>query len=94
MSLVHLLLDAAKPTKSIMTTMQCSLIYTVPPSATTTPKLPCLLSKQTADSSQHTVFLWVIRVVFARYLEDRREGSGVSIDAVTYPVSNLDCIRC
>lgn len=48
-----------------------------------------LLSKQTTHSSQHTVLLWVVWMIFAWNFEDRRKGSGVGIDSVSYSVGNL-----
>jgi hypothetical protein len=48
-----------------------------------------LLSKQTAHSSQHTVLLWVVRMIFAWNFENRGKGSGVGIDSVSYSVGDL-----
>jgi len=49
----------------------------------------CLLAKQTTDSPQHAVLLRVVRVVFARNLEERWECGSVGIDPVSYPVGNM-----
>lgn len=55
---------------------------------------PPLLSKQPPYPAQHAVLLRVIWVVFARDFEDGREGGGVCIDAVSYPVRDLFTIHC
>lgn len=48
-----------------------------------------LFTKQATDSPQHTVLFWVVWVVFAWYLENRREGCGVGIDSMADLVGNL-----
>jgi hypothetical protein len=48
-----------------------------------------LLSKQAAHSSQHAIFLWVVGMVFARDLQNGREGCSVGIDSVSYFVGNM-----
>jgi hypothetical protein len=55
------------------------------------PSLPALdlFSKQPTHPPQDAVLLWVIRVVFARDFENRRECLRVCIDPMPYPVRNL-----
>lgn len=52
-------------------------------------KLSSLFSKETTHSSQYTVLLRVIRVLFAWNFQDCRECGGIGIDAVSYTVGNL-----
>lgn len=51
--------------------------------------VPTLFSKQASNPPQHTVFLRIVRVVFAWDLQDSWEGSGVGINSVTYSVGDL-----
>jgi hypothetical protein len=48
-----------------------------------------LLSKQPPHPLQHTVLLWVVRVVFGRNLEERWESGCVCLDAVSYLLRNV-----
>lgn len=57
--------------------------------AATASALPHLLSKQTTHTSQHTVLLRVVWVVFAGNLENGRKRRSVGVDAMTYAVGNL-----
>ena len=48
-----------------------------------------LLSKQTSHPLQHAILLWVIRMVFARNLEDCGEGIGEVIDVIANTLCDL-----
>lgn len=54
------------------------------------PAYRSLFSEQTAHPPQDAVLLRVVRVVFAGYFKDGREGSGVGIDAMAYAVGDLE----
>ena len=47
------------------------------------------LSEQSPDSSQHTVFLRIIWVVFARYLEHCGKSICIRVHSVSYPLCDL-----
>lgn len=48
-----------------------------------------LLPKQLPHPLHHTVLLWVVRVVFTRYLQHRRECLCKAVDLMPYLVRNL-----
>jgi len=49
----------------------------------------CSLSENTTHPSQNAILLRIIWMVFARDFEDGRKGSGVGVDSVSYPVSDM-----
>lgn len=49
-----------------------------------------LFAKHAAHASQHAVLVGVVGVVFAGDLEDGGEGCRVGVDAVPYPVGDLE----
>ena len=55
------------------------------------PKRWCirLLSEQSPHPLKHAVFLRVIRMIFRRYLEQRRECCRVCLDAMSYLLGNV-----
>lgn len=48
-----------------------------------------LLSKQPPHALEHTIFVWVVWVVFRRYLEKGGEGSGVGLNSMPYSLRNM-----
>jgi hypothetical protein len=51
---------------------------------------PRLFSKQASYPAENAVLLWIIRMVFARNLENRRESGRIGIDSVSYFIGNLE----
>jgi hypothetical protein len=51
-----------------------------------------LLSKETTDSPQYAILLWVIGMIFTGDLEDCRESGCVGVDSVSYSIGNLEGI--
>lgn len=52
-------------------------------------RLKPLLPKQPPHALQHAILLRVIRVILRWDLQQRREGSGVGLDTVSYPLGDL-----
>ena len=50
---------------------------------------PSSFSEQPPDSFQYTVFLGIIWVVFARYLEYRRKSIRIRVHSMSYPLCDL-----